>query len=122
MVPVGADVTFNLNGPTTSAFTHTPGLAPMIINVTGAYQVLFGITAVEPNQFALFLNNVIIAGSIYGSGDVNQQNSGVVVFFATAGDALTLRNHLSSGPITLPVSTGGTILTENASITIVKLN
>ena len=53
------------------------------------------------NQVALFLNGALFFGSIYGTGGVNKENSSIIVFIATAGDVLTLREYISSRAIML---------------------
>jgi hypothetical protein len=80
------------------------------------------VSGVEPNQFALFLNGVQIAGTVYGSGAGTQQNNGQAIFTIAASDVITLRNHSSAAAVTLQTLAGGTQINVNASVVIKKLN
>jgi hypothetical protein len=120
-VGVEEDVIFDSTGLITSGFLHIgPSQNIQILN-TGIYQATFSISGSTSNQFALFLNGTLIPGSIYGSGDTTQQNTGVVIFVATAGDILTVRNHTSALGVTLTSPIGGTQANVNASISILQL-
>jgi hypothetical protein len=121
VVPIEADVIFDTNGITTPGITHAPGTALISITTAGIYEVTFSVSGVEPNQFALFLNGALVAGSIYGSGAGTQQNNGQVILAIASGDALTLRNHSSSAAVTLQTLAGGTQTNVNASVVIKQL-
>ncbi|MBK9981942.1 MAG: collagen-like protein [Saprospiraceae bacterium] len=115
------DIPFDTNGSLTAGFIHTPGSTTITILNTGMYKVNFSVSGAEPNQFTLFLNGIPIPGSTYGSGAGTQQNNGQVVFFASAFDIITLRNHSSSSSVNLLSLVGGTESSVNASIIIQKL-
>jgi hypothetical protein len=123
-VALEAAVTFDHNGIATAGFTH--GLGNSAINVVnqGVYKVTFSVSGTEPNQFGLFLNGGLVAGSVYGSGAGTQQNTGQAILAIGAGDVLTLVNHTSAAAVTLAGATpiGGTVLAVNASILIQKLD
>jgi hypothetical protein len=106
---------------TTSSILHTPGSSQIGIDVAGAYEVHFTVSGVEPNQFALFLNGVLIPRSVYGSGAGTQQTVGEVIVQLAVGDVLTLRNHSSAAAVTLQTLAGGTQINVNASLTIKRL-
>ncbi|MEP6646158.1 MAG: hypothetical protein ABJC12_03650 [Saprospiraceae bacterium] len=120
-VQIETSVFFDSNGSMTSGFFHIPGTSDLTIINAGAYKVNFSISGNEPNQFALFLNGVLIQGSIYGSGNGTQQNNGQIVFSASAGDILALRNHSSNAGVSLATIVGGTQSNVNASILIERL-
>lgn len=120
VVAVGSDVLFSNNTNLTAGFTHTPGTATINIQNSSTYKVNFSVSSTEPNQFALFLNGVVLPGSIYGSGAGTQQNSGQIIFSANAGDIVTLRNHTSPAAVTLSSFIGGTQMNVNASLLIEK--
>ena len=124
MVPLETAVTFDNNGIGTAGFTHGLGGAEIIVINQGVYKVTFSVSGAEPNQFALFLNGVPVAGSIYGSGAGTQQNNGQVIVAIGANDVLTLVNHTSASAVTLAAATpiGGTAPTVNASILIQQLD
>jgi len=121
-VAIDADVIFDTNGLITAGFVHAPGSSPTTIVNAGIYHVSFSVSGVEPNQFGLFLNGVLIAGSIYGSGAGTQQNTGSVIFAAGSGAVLTLRNRSSAAAVTLQTLAGGTQTNSNASLTILRLS
>ena len=120
-VPVEADIIFDSNTNLTSGFTHVPGTTTINIINTGIYKVSFSVSSAEPNQFALFLNGSVLSGSIFGSGAGTQQNNGELIFSATAGDVVSLRNHSSAAAVTLASNVGGTQANVNASLIFQKL-
>ena len=122
VVALEADVIFSTDGLLTAGILHAPGTAPISITNAGNYEVTFSVSGTEPNQFALFLNGVLVPGTIYASGAGTQQNTGQAVFTIGAGDVLTLRNHTSAAAVTLATPIGGTQASVNASIVIKKLN
>jgi hypothetical protein len=121
VVTIEADLSFDSNGIVTSGFTHTPGTTAITVGATGRYEVHFAISAVEPNQFTLFVNGAAVPGATYGSGAGTQQNSGQVVVALSAGDVLTVRNHSSASAVTLQTLAGGTQTNVNASVLIQRL-
>jgi hypothetical protein len=100
---------------------HTIGTSQIIILNNGVYLITYQILGVQPNQYALFADNVMVLGSNYSSGAGNQQNNGQVVCSLIAGTVLTLRNHTSHTQTQLQTSTGGTSQNVNASIIINKI-
>jgi len=124
VVPLEADVTFSANGVHTPGITHAPGSSGIVVLGAGDYKVTFSVSGTEPNQFALFLNGALVAGTDYGSGAGTQQNSGQAILTIEANDMLTLRNHTSAAAVTLAAAPpiGGTVSAVNASILIQKLN
>jgi hypothetical protein len=121
-VAVEADVLFDSNGFLSSGITHTLGATQITVIGGGNYEVTFSASGVEPAQFALFLNGVQAAGTVYGSGAGTQQNNGQAILALAANDVLTLRNHSSAAAVTLQTLAGGTQTNVNASIVIKKLS
>ena len=120
-VPLEADVIFDTNG-VLRGVTHDPGTANIALVAAGDYKVTFSVSGTEPNQFALFVNGVLVPGTIYGSGAGTQQNTGQVIATFAAGDVLTVKNHTSSAAVGLQPLAGGTQANANASVAIEKLN
>jgi hypothetical protein len=118
---VEGDTTFDSNGILSSGITHTPGSSQIVINSAGLYQITFTVSAVNANQFALFLNGAPIPGAVYGSGAGTQQNSGQVIVNMAVGDVITLTNHTSPIPVTLQTLAGGTQTNVNASVLLEKI-
>ena len=102
--------------------THVPGTSNISISSAGVYEIEFMVSAVEPNQFALFVNGVALPSSIYGSGAGTQQNRGEMIAALAAGDIVSLVNHTSAAAVTLQFLAGGVQSNVNASIMIKKLN
>jgi hypothetical protein len=121
-VPIEADVIFDTNGILSPGITHTPGTTQIAVTNPGNYEVTFSISGVEPNQFALCLNGLQVAGTVFGSGAGTQQNNGQAIITLAAGDVLTLRNHSSAAAVTLQTLAGGTQINVNASVVIKKLS
>jgi hypothetical protein len=124
VVPLETAVTFSDNGVRTAGITHALGSSDITVASAGDYMVTFSVSGTEPNQFALFLNGVMVAGTDYGSGAGTQQNSGQAILTIGANDVLTLRNHTSAAAVTLAATPpiGGTVAAVNASVLIQKLN
>ena len=119
-VAIGASVVFSNNG-VTKGITHIQGSSNIIIGTAGTYEISFHLSAIEPNQFALYQNGVIVEGTLYGSAAGTQQNTGMSIITASAGDVLTLTNHSSPSATTLQPFAGGTQTNVNASIKILNL-
>ena len=122
VVPIEADVLFDLNGPITPGITHTPGSAAVTVVNAGTYEIDFSVSGVEPGQFSLTVNGVPQPSTVYGSGAGTQQNTGQALLTLGAGDVLTLRNHSSAAAVTLQPAAGGTQPNVNASLVIKKLS
>ena len=121
-VAIEADAIFDTNGVITAGITHAPNSPSVLFQVAGDYAITFSVSGTEPNQFALFLNGILIPGTVYGSGAGTQQNTGQVIVTIAAGDTLTLRNHSSTAAVGLASLVGGTQANVNASLLIEKLN
>ncbi|HEY8465035.1 MAG TPA: hypothetical protein VIM29_13670 [Bacillota bacterium] len=114
-------VPFSSNGIIQGGISHNPGSAEIMINETGFYEITFSLQADRVNQFALFLNGILIPGSIYSTGAANINNIGRVIVFIEAPATLTLRNHTSFNPVQVPIQIGGFLDQVNASIRIIRL-
>ena len=117
-----ADVTFDTNGVLTSGITHAPGAAGITLVNSGTYKVTFSVSGTEPSQMALFVNGVLVPGTVYGSGAGTQQNIGQVIINITAGGILTVRNHSSAAAVGLASVIGGTQANTNASVAIERVD
>ncbi len=124
VVPLETPVNFSNNGLLTAGITHALGSSDVILVTAGDYVVTFSVSGSEPNQFALFLNGILVPGSVYGSGAGTQQNNGQVILSIGANDTLSLRNHTSAAAVTLAETPpiGGTVAAANASLMIIKLS
>jgi len=121
-VPLEAAVTFDTNGVLTPGITHAAGDPGITIVNPGAYEITYSLSGVQPNQMALFVNGVVVAGSVYGSGAGTQLSSGQVIISIPAGAVLTLVNHTSAAAVGLQTLAGGTQTNTNASVAITKLD
>jgi hypothetical protein len=115
------NVPFSTNGEISGAITHTPGSTDIVIAESGVFEITFSIQADRVNQFALFLNDALIPGSIYSMEASNLNNSGRVIVSITAPSTLNLRNHTSFRPVSLLTRIGGTQNQVNASVRIIRL-
>jgi BclA C-terminal domain/Collagen triple helix repeat (20 copies) len=121
VVAIEAPITFDSNGPLLGV-THAPGNAGLVVTNSGTYKVTFSVSAVEPAQFALFVNGAAAAGTVYGSGTGTQQDTGQAILTLAAGDTLTLVNHTSAAAVTLQTIAGGSQTNVNASVVIERLS
>jgi hypothetical protein len=71
---------------------------------------------------ALFVDGVLVSGTVTGSGAGTQQNTGQAILPIAAGAVLTIRNHTSSAAVDLQTLSGGTQANANASIAIEKVH
>jgi hypothetical protein len=101
--------------------SHEPGAAEIHIRLAGVYTVIFSLSGAEPSQFGLFVNGLLVPGSVFGSGAGTQQNNGQVTLVLAANDVITVVNHSSAAAVTLPSFTGGKQDNVNASVSIQKI-
>ncbi len=121
-VPLEAPVTFSSNGVMTSEITHEPGASGITLLNSGTYLVTFSLSGTGSNQVALFDDEALVPGTVYGSGSGTQQNTGQMIVTVSAGDVLTIRNATSNAAIELATPIGGTRASTNASVTIEMLS
>lgn len=87
----------------------------------GIYEINWNVSGAEPNAFAIFINGIKAAGSVYGSGAGTQQNDGFTLLTLIAADVVSLRSDNAPAAITLQLA--GTTDTDQivASILFKKL-
>jgi len=117
IVPVGGNVIFDSNGPLFGGITHVPATDSIIITTTGTYSITFMVSGTTANQFTLFVDGIAIPSTVYGSGSIT---IGQAIVSIPGPSTLTLRNNVSTGPITL-AATGGLAPGINASIRILRI-
>jgi len=115
------NVPFSNNGLIIGNIEHAPGNTDILINESGDYEITFMVMANRVNQFALFLNNELVPGSVYGVGGANIQNTGRVIVSIAAPAVLNVRNHSSFNTVDLEEEVGGTLNQVNASVRIIRL-
>ena len=120
-VAIDFPVVFDSTGAI-SGILHTNGTAEIVIRNSGTYLISYSISGTGPNQFALFVNRVVLSQSVYGSGAGTQQNNGQVIVRLRAEDIVTLVNVTGATAVGLASKIGGDKVNVNASITILKLN
>ncbi len=121
VVGTDGDVSFSNDGPG-GAVTHLAGSPVMFMNISGVFEIDFSVTAVEPNQFAIYVNGNPIPSSIYGSGAGTQQNNGSTVLPLSSGDLVQLRNPSTASDVTLQGQAGGSEANVNAAVTFRRLS
>jgi len=117
-------VTFDTNTLLGAGFTHTVGTAGLTVLAAGTYQFTFDVSGAEPNQFQIFVNNVGVPGTTFGSGAGTQQNTGFGYLTLQANDVVTLVNSVSAAAVTLAGATpiGGTnVDNSNATLSLTKV-
>lgn len=121
VVALDAPISFDSNG-LLSELQHELGTAEIQVLVAGTYTLAFSISGTEPNQFAIFVNDKLVQGSIYGSGAGTQQNYGQITLELAAKDVLTVMNYGSDSAVTLASNIGGKQANVNASVSIQKID
>jgi len=119
-IPVNGSVSFSNNGALLGII-HDKNTAPITIESAGTYAVWYTVTGAEASQFTLYQNENPVPGSTYGTSAVNNGYTGMVIINAAAGDQLTLRNHTSTGAVTLDSAAGGAETGVSASIMILRI-
>jgi hypothetical protein len=95
---VGASVTFNSNGTMSRGIKHIENSSEIVFERAGVYQITFlGITRNETtySSLALFLNGVLVKGTMYrigSSGQTLEHRTVQAIITINAGDKLTVRN------------------------------
>jgi hypothetical protein len=121
-VPLEADVSFDSNGILSGGITHAQGTSTIVVGIAGVYRVDFSVSAVQANQFGIFVNGAAATGLTYGSASGSQQNGGHGLVALQAGDIVTLRNHSSPTAVDLQTLAGGTQTNVDASVTIERVS
>ena len=117
------NVIFDESGPIYyGGATLDPSTSDILIWQPGWYKLFFNVCHQEPCQFAVFMNNTLVPGTIIGSPTGASQNSSTVIFHITASDAsgtatdlsptgfaalIHLRNHTSYVPFVTLNGVGG---------------
>lgn len=114
------NVVFDNNGEM-SGVTHAVETSVINFATTGLYEVTFSVSATEPSQFSLYLDNALVPGSTYGSGAGTQQNNGQAIVSVTAGQGLQLRM-VGVATATLATNIGGSQTNENASVFVLRIS
>src|SRR5665213_6840 len=99
------EVLFDHTGPS-SGVTWVSGSDITVANA-GTYEVTFQVSGTEPNQFAIFVNDVAQQSTVGGSGAGTQQNSISSILTLPAGAVINLVNYTSSAAVTLASLVGG---------------
>lgn len=120
-VAIDTPVVFDSTGAI-SGISHTNRSAEIVIGSSGIYMISYSISGREPNQFALFVNGVVLNQSVYGSGAGTQQNNGQLIVELRENDSITLVNVTGATAVGLASKIGGDKTNVNAAITILKLN
>jgi Collagen triple helix repeat (20 copies) len=119
-VPIDGAISFAWNGIVTAGLSHTSGDSAITVQSAGLYRVSFSETALDPNQFGTAINDVVVPGTIYGTPNLLEQNTGQAILSLHVGDTLTIVN-TSATAVVLASAAGGNQPVVNASVVIEKL-
>ncbi len=119
-IPLEGSIPFSNNG-TLLGVSHDAGTGFITVENNGTYAVWFTVNSQASNQFALFQNDILVPGSIYGANQTAISNTGMIIIHAAAGDVLSVRNHTSSGPVVLNNTAGGTQTIVSASFMLTRV-
>jgi len=118
-VPIENDITFDTSGAL-DGFSHAPSTSELVVDEGGTYKIEYVVSAIEPNQLALYVNGAQ-ASAPTGVDSGSVQNAGQVILSLLPGDIVTLRNHTSNVAFTLGPTTGGALNAVNASIVVERV-
>jgi hypothetical protein len=120
-VPVDGAISFAWNGIVTPGLSHTSGDSAITVQSAGLYRVSFSETALDSNQFGTAINDVVVPGTIYGTLNQLEQNTGQAILSLHVGDSLTIVS-TSATAVVLASAAGGNQPVVNASVVIEKLS
>lgn len=88
-VPLGSDINYSGNGPLLN-ITHVPGTAPIIVGLTGIYNIAFVVNSSNnnPEGYSIFVNGAS-RGDFTAAG---QSITALASLSLVAGDSVTIRN------------------------------
>ena len=117
-VAPNGNVLFNTISNTTNGLTYNNGV--ITIMHLGIYKVSYYVQTTQDTQFAVFINDTIINGSIYSSGTGGLINTGCFTTNVLNNNSMTLRNTTANN-ISLNIPNIGNNTSINASFMIEKL-
>ena len=117
VVPNG-NVLFNTISNATNGLSYNNGI--ITITNLGVYKISFYVQTEQDTQFAVFINDVIINGSIYSSGIGGKINLGTFTTNVLNNNTLTLKNTTSNN-INISIPNIGNNTSVNASLMIERL-
>ena len=97
---------------------HDPSEEKILVLGDDIFEIIFTVTSSDRNQFAIFVNDVLVPGSIYGTDIARGTNTGMAIMPLVNGDIITIKNFDSQGTVFLNGNVGGSENNTNASITI----
>jgi hypothetical protein len=114
IIPNG-NVLFNTISNSTSGLGYNNGV--ITITNLGIYKISFYVQTEQDTQFAIFINDVIINGSIYSSGIGGKINVGTCTTNVLNNNTLTLKNTTNNN-ININIPNIGNNTSVNASLMI----
>jgi hypothetical protein len=122
-VPVGSDVLFPQDGPTSNSTITRLSPSQFVLSAVGTYQVMFQASVTEPGQLDLSVNAVELLYTVVGRATGTTQITGVSLVTTTLPNSLlTVRNPGSnSTALTLtPIAGGASPVSAHLVITQVQ--
>lgn len=108
-IPKDAAVPFDLLIQKFGSIEYTAGGASIYIWQLGYYEFQYILTAQQPSQFSITLNNSTVPGSVVGSSSGSSTIVGTIILKITAADLLQ--------PVAFPTPTGFAALLQIINIT-----
>ena len=125
-VAASAPILFSSNGVLSDGMTHPVNGNAVTIENAGTYAVWFTMMGTADAQFALFLNDTSVAGTIFGTSPgaagsaVRSITGGFAIVEAPANSTLALVN-FTGAPVTLATGVGGAGPYVNASMMVIRI-
>lgn len=114
------NVIFDTNGVIVGSMGHIPGSSECWIWQAGYYYVYTNLFHLEPCQFTLFKNNIMVPGSVIGSPTGASQNSTLVIIQVLPSDLnQQIPENLPGAP---PLGCNIQVRNHTSFVTIVTLN
>jgi hypothetical protein len=89
LVPQEGNVNFDNNKVIFGSCGHVIGTSDMFFWQPGYYHIVSNLSHVEPCQFSMYLNNVLVAGSTTGSPTGSTQNYNTAIVEIGPADMIT---------------------------------
>lgn len=102
---------------------HQPGKQEVTIERDGVYDVFADIITNEPMQFALFINNVPDASTIFGKDSGGTKGLMRQFVKLNKGDVISIRNHKAGqGYLSTAINPGGSLVGQTALLLVFMLS
>jgi hypothetical protein len=119
-VPIGADVAFPEDGPSTTPGIIRTSLSTFALTTRGVYRVTFQVPVNEPGQLELTVNDLPVPYTVTGRATGTSPIALTTLIDVTTNSVISVRNPATSlNPLTITAFAGG--YTPNSASLLIEL-